>query len=188
MDPEGSQSPNESTSAHPILEPGYTLGTVTDKISPIVLGRGTSKGWIFGFSDRLPAVDAAEFRRWLPADQGRGNLGHQYSDRLGIRDRQFRVVDRNRARRNADFRHPSFAAPEMAHVDQPVRGSDDAVCGGLRGHVPAAASWAGRGWRIGCSRIRIRWERGRNSAARWCGTCLRYRRTRRSRCCSGSWD
>ncbi len=50
MDPEGSQSPNESTSAHPILEPGYTLGTVTDKISQIVLGRGTSKGWIFGFS------------------------------------------------------------------------------------------------------------------------------------------
>jgi Ni/Fe-hydrogenase subunit HybB-like protein len=50
VDPEGSQSPNESTSAHPILEPGYTLGTVTDKISSIVLGRGTSKGWIFGFS------------------------------------------------------------------------------------------------------------------------------------------
>ncbi len=50
MDPEGSQSPIESTSAHPIIEPGYTLGTVTDKISSIVLGRGTSKGWIFGFA------------------------------------------------------------------------------------------------------------------------------------------
>ncbi|MGD0425484.1 MAG: NrfD/PsrC family molybdoenzyme membrane anchor subunit [Candidatus Acidiferrales bacterium] len=50
MDPEGSQSPIESTSAHPIIEPGYTLGTVTDKISSIVLGRGTSKGWVFGFA------------------------------------------------------------------------------------------------------------------------------------------
>ena len=50
MDPEGSQSPIESTSAHPIIEPGYTLGTVTDKISSIVLGRGTTKGWIFGFA------------------------------------------------------------------------------------------------------------------------------------------
>jgi len=50
VDPEGSQSPVESTSAHPIIEPGYTLGTVTDKISSIVLGRGTSKGWIFGFA------------------------------------------------------------------------------------------------------------------------------------------
>jgi Ni/Fe-hydrogenase subunit HybB-like protein len=50
VDSEGSPSPIESTSAHPILEPGHTLGTVTDKISAIVLGRGTSKGWIFGFS------------------------------------------------------------------------------------------------------------------------------------------
>jgi Ni/Fe-hydrogenase subunit HybB-like protein len=50
VDPEGSQSPIESSSAHPIIEPGYTLGTVTDKISSIVLGRGTSKGWVFGFA------------------------------------------------------------------------------------------------------------------------------------------
>jgi Ni/Fe-hydrogenase subunit HybB-like protein len=50
VDPEGSQAPIESTSAHPIIEPGYTLGTVTDKISSIVLGRGTSKGWVFGFA------------------------------------------------------------------------------------------------------------------------------------------
>jgi Ni/Fe-hydrogenase subunit HybB-like protein len=50
VDPEGSQTPIESTSAHPIIEPGYTLGTVTDKISSIVLGRGTSKGWVFGFA------------------------------------------------------------------------------------------------------------------------------------------
>jgi molybdopterin-containing oxidoreductase family membrane subunit len=50
VDPEGLRSPNEATSAHPIIEPGYTLGTVTDKISSIVLGRGTSRGWIFGFA------------------------------------------------------------------------------------------------------------------------------------------
>jgi Ni/Fe-hydrogenase subunit HybB-like protein len=50
VDPEGLQSPNEATSAHPIIEPGYTLGTVTDKISSIVLGRGTSKGWVIGFA------------------------------------------------------------------------------------------------------------------------------------------
>ena len=56
MDPEGSQSPIESTSAHPIIEPGYTLGTVTDKISSIVLGRGTSKGWIFGFAISFPLL------------------------------------------------------------------------------------------------------------------------------------
>ncbi len=50
MDPEGSQDKVDAGSAHPILEPGYTFGSVTDKISSIVLGRGTTKGWIFGFA------------------------------------------------------------------------------------------------------------------------------------------
>ena len=33
----------------PVIEPGYTFGTVTDKISAIVLTRPTSNGWFFGF-------------------------------------------------------------------------------------------------------------------------------------------
>jgi molybdopterin-containing oxidoreductase family membrane subunit len=33
----------------PIIEPGYTFATVTDKISSIVLTRPTSNGWLVGF-------------------------------------------------------------------------------------------------------------------------------------------
>jgi Ni/Fe-hydrogenase subunit HybB-like protein len=33
----------------PVIEPGYTFATVTDKISAIVLTRPTSNGWIIGF-------------------------------------------------------------------------------------------------------------------------------------------
>src|SRR5678816_2742389 len=33
----------------PVIEPGYTLGSVTDKISSIVLTRPTSNGWFVGF-------------------------------------------------------------------------------------------------------------------------------------------
>src|SRR6202022_1074681 len=33
----------------PVIEPGYTLGSVTDKISSIVLTRPTSNGWFIGF-------------------------------------------------------------------------------------------------------------------------------------------
>src|SRR5256884_45489 len=33
----------------PVIEPGYTFGTVTDKISSIVLTRPTSNGWLLGF-------------------------------------------------------------------------------------------------------------------------------------------
>ena len=49
MDPEGSQNIAGAGEA-PVLEPGHTLATVTDKISSIVLGRGTTKGWMFGFA------------------------------------------------------------------------------------------------------------------------------------------
>ena len=33
----------------PVIEPGYTFGTVTDKIGSIVLTRPTSNGWFMGF-------------------------------------------------------------------------------------------------------------------------------------------
>src|SRR6266481_3989368 len=33
----------------PVIEPGYTFGSVTDKISSIVLTRPTSNGWFVGF-------------------------------------------------------------------------------------------------------------------------------------------
>src|SRR5262245_19953857 len=34
----------------PIIAPGHTSGTITDKISSIVLTRKTPRGWFFGFS------------------------------------------------------------------------------------------------------------------------------------------
>ena len=33
----------------PVIEPGYTFATVTEKISAIVLTRPTSTGWVVGF-------------------------------------------------------------------------------------------------------------------------------------------
>ncbi len=50
MDSEGSQHPTAAGQSNLLLEPGHTLGTVTDKISSIVLSRGTTKGWLFGFA------------------------------------------------------------------------------------------------------------------------------------------
>jgi Ni/Fe-hydrogenase subunit HybB-like protein len=40
---------DESNKSAPVIEPGYTLGSVTDKISSIVLTRPTSNGWFIGF-------------------------------------------------------------------------------------------------------------------------------------------
>ena len=50
MDSEGSQNASQADQRNLLLEPGHTLGTVTDKISSIVLSRGTTKGWLFGFA------------------------------------------------------------------------------------------------------------------------------------------
>ena len=35
--------------APPVIEPGHTFATITDKISAIVLRRRTSRGWLVGF-------------------------------------------------------------------------------------------------------------------------------------------
>src|ERR1041384_5626174 len=40
---------DEQPTPAPVIEPGYTFGTVTDKISSIVLTRPTSNGWFLGF-------------------------------------------------------------------------------------------------------------------------------------------
>ena len=34
----------------PVIEPGHTFATITDKISSIVLTRPTSLGWVAGFA------------------------------------------------------------------------------------------------------------------------------------------
>lgn len=49
MDSEGSQT-TVTERQDPLVKPGYTLGAVTDKLSSIVLTRGTTKGWMGGFA------------------------------------------------------------------------------------------------------------------------------------------
>src|SRR5262249_4930759 len=39
----------QGTSESPILNPRYTLATITDKIASIVLTRGVQRGWYIGF-------------------------------------------------------------------------------------------------------------------------------------------
>ena len=50
MDPDVSQDTGHGQGQDLLLKPGYTLATVTDKISSIVLTRGTTKGWFLGFA------------------------------------------------------------------------------------------------------------------------------------------
>ena len=50
VDPEGSPRKIGARPGTDLIEPGHTFASVTDKISSIVLVRGTTKGWLFGFT------------------------------------------------------------------------------------------------------------------------------------------
>jgi molybdopterin-containing oxidoreductase family membrane subunit len=41
--------PQQEPPPPPVMEPGYTFGSVTDKISAIVLAKRTPRGWYLGF-------------------------------------------------------------------------------------------------------------------------------------------
>jgi len=58
------------------------------------------------------------------------------SPSLGICHRQFRVVDRHCHAGTPDLRDLIFAESEVAHLYQPLCGSDDALRRGLRWHFP----------------------------------------------------
>lgn len=89
----------------------------------------------------LPAADGASVRGNLPAYQGGGDLGNPDPRRVGVRDRKLCVVDRHRACRDAYLRDSAADEAEVAHLDQPVCGGYDAICGSLRWTLSAAASW-----------------------------------------------
>jgi molybdopterin-containing oxidoreductase family membrane subunit len=46
----------EAADTGPVVAPGHTPGSVTEKISSIVLTRGTSRGWVFGFASAFSLV------------------------------------------------------------------------------------------------------------------------------------
>src|SRR5437870_13797572 len=50
MQSEGQPQTTLAGGSPPVIGPGHTFASVTDKISTIVLGRGTRWGWLFGFS------------------------------------------------------------------------------------------------------------------------------------------
>src|SRR5712691_12610170 len=41
--------PERGDGTAPVIEPGHTFGSITDKITSIVLTRKTSRGWLVGF-------------------------------------------------------------------------------------------------------------------------------------------
>src|SRR5256884_347993 len=76
---------------------------------------------VHGFFDCLRPHWLDDRRHRLALHQGHGHLGHQHPHRLGLRHREFRLVDRYRPRRDAHFGHPVPLEPEVAQDEQDGR-------------------------------------------------------------------
>ena len=124
---------------HPVIGPGHTFATVTDKISSLVLTTKTPIGWFVGFGIAFLLFQLFLGTVTLLLAKGTADLGRQRPGGLGLRHHQLRVVDRDRPRGDADLRDPAPLPAAVAHLDQPLRGGDDPLRGRVRGHVPDPA-------------------------------------------------
>ena len=105
----------------PVIEPGHTFGTVTEKISAIVLTRPASNGWFLGFGIAFMLTMMMLFAIGYLFLKGIGIWGVHHPHRMGLCHRQLRLVDRHRPRRHPDLRHPLITAPVVAQFHQPFR-------------------------------------------------------------------
>ena len=96
MESEQLNKSSEIEAAAPVIEPGHTFASVTDKISAIVLTQTDAAVLVCGFRALFHAGFGLAVCDRLPADHGCRRLGNQYPSRVGVRDCQFRLVDRYR--------------------------------------------------------------------------------------------
>ncbi len=105
------------TGEYRVIAPGHTFKSVTEKVSRIVLTSHTPLGWWFGFLLAGGFVVHAADGGDLAVPEGRGDLGHHDSGGVGLRDHQFRVVDRYRPRGHADLGDSAAVQAELAELD-----------------------------------------------------------------------
>ena len=129
-----------------LLAPNETYERVNETISSIVLKQRQPAPWWIGFIVGLWTTDVVLPRRVVAAAARRRYLGRQHSGRVGIRDRELRLVDRHRPRRHVHLRNFAFAVPALAHRHQSFRRSDDALRCRVRRIVSAAASRSALGF------------------------------------------
>ena len=126
MDPEGSQNTLDGQRQDLLLKPGYTLATVTDKISSIVLTRGTTKGWMvgFGISFALLMMFNVAIAYLFVKGVGIWGINIPIGWAFAITNFVWWIGIGHAGTLISAI--PSPDAPEVAHFHQPFRRSDDA--------------------------------------------------------------
>jgi hypothetical protein len=145
----------------PVIAPGYTFHTITEKISNIVLKRPVSLGWILGFLIVFGMLNLLA-----------GVLAYLFLKGVGIWGINIPV--------GWGFAIINFVWwIGIGHAGTLI----SAILALLR------QTWRNSINRFtGCFRIRTPCAIGRTSAVRWCGTYLQFRLTSLFRWCSGLSD
>ena len=103
-----------------VIAPGHTFRSVTEKLTRIVLTPHTPLGWFFGFAIAGSFAMHVAGGGDLAVPERYGHLGHHHPGGLGICHHQLCLVDRNRPRRNTDFRHPFVVQAEAGATPSTV--------------------------------------------------------------------
>mgnify|MGYP003694413047 CR=1 FL=1 len=131
----------------PIIEPGHTFGSVSDKIGSFVLTHRTPKGWWVGFGIVVHRGDAVRPDAGQPVAARHGNLGVTNPVGWGFDIIELCLVDRDRPRRHVDLRDPACCcgrSGERRSTGLPKAMTLFAVaCAGM---YPAVAHRPTRGW------------------------------------------
>ena len=103
-----------SCSAIPLVANNRSIGWISDRVAGVAEGK-TPLWWWVCFRSQRACCWHAWFHAHLPDFHRRRCLGYHASGHVGLGHHQFRVVDRYRPRRNADFGDSLSAAPTLAH-------------------------------------------------------------------------
>src|ERR1700731_54477 len=149
----------------PVIEPGYTFGSITDKISSIVLTRPTSLGWVVGFGAGFLVTMMLLFALGYLFIKGTGIWGINIPIGWG-----FAIV--NFVWWIGIGHAGTLISAILLLLRQSWRNSINRFAEAMTLFAVASAgiflpsTWAGRGWLTGSSLIPTLCGCGRNSAAR----------------------
>ena len=138
----GSPAPiKDPTMPAPVLGPGQTYTTVTQKLSAIITSR-TPLGWIVAMLIAGAILQLLMLSATWPANQRDRYLGLKYSRWLGLGNYQLCLVDRYWTCGHVNFGYFIAHASAMAQFDQPICRSHDHFRCHVRRYVSAVAHGA----------------------------------------------
>jgi hypothetical protein len=112
----------------PVILPGHDFETVTETVAEIPLSKRFPLGWVGLLLVGLGGAGMLQMALGYLVLKGIGIWGNNIP--VGC------LVDRHRPRRHANLGDSAAVQAAVAHVDQPLRRSDDDFRGDVRGDLP----------------------------------------------------